>query len=357
VRKQVLIIGGGIHGITIALELAKNSDVTIVDSNEDILLGASKNNHNRIHLGYHYPRSIDTIQECKQGYNFFIKKYKDCLVFPDFYYIISKKSKINAEKFKAVMSGENLKCVSSWPETSFLDYKQVEDSYKVDEACIDIDKFRKKINKQLLKLKVKTILDFTIKSVKKEDKNKLTLISNNNKKIKLAPNLIINCTYTNSNNILKLFHIKNNITKYVFEETEVAVVESETKIPALTVMDGPYISILPYAGHKNLYLVYDVVNSVVKKQTGKYFKESKKLKSCWEKMLKHGLKFYPFFKKLKYKYSLYTNRPIPVNIKGDSRATRIIKQDYDIDFYSVKEGKLISAPYVAFEFTKLLQNE
>lgn len=355
-KKEVLIIGGGIHGVTIALELAKNNNVTIIDSNNDILLGASKNNHNRIHLGYHYPRSIDTIQECKHGYDFFIKKYKNCLIFPDFYYVISKKSKINAQKFKTVMNSQNLECVSTWPEATFLDYKNIEDSFKVKEACININKFRIKIKKQLIKLKVKTILNFTIKKINSDNKNTLTILSDK-KKIKLTPDLIINCTYTNSNNILKLFGIRDSITKYVFEETEVAVVESKIKIPALTVMDGPYISILPYAGHKNLYLVYDVVNSVVKKQSGKFFKQSKNLKSCWKKMLKHGLKFYPFFKDLKYKYSLYTNRPIPVNIKGDSRATRIIKQDYKIDFYSIKEGKLISAPYVAFEFTKLLQNE
>ena len=39
--KNVLIIGAGIHGITIALELAKKHKVTIIDSHNDILLGTS----------------------------------------------------------------------------------------------------------------------------------------------------------------------------------------------------------------------------------------------------------------------------------------------------------------------------
>lgn len=356
IKKNILIIGGGIHGITIALELAKKYNITIVDSTREILSGTSKNNHNRIHLGYHYPRSKETIQECKLGYKFFIEKYKNCLVFPDFYYVISKKSRINSKDYKNIMQEHDLDCFSSWPEPKFLDKKNIEDSFKVNEACINIAKFRKKIKKKLQKLKVQTYLNFKINKVKRNNKNNFTLHSSN-KSITLKTDIIVNCAYTNSNNILKIFGIKDNITKYIFEEAEVAVVESKLKIPALTVMDGPYISILPFAGKKNQYLVYDVTNSVIHKNIGYFYQQKKHTRSNWNKMLKQGLKYYPFFNELKYKYSLYANRPIPVNIKGDSRATRIIKQKYDIDFYSIKEGKLISAPYIAQQFKNILQNE
>ena len=58
---NVLIVGAGIFGCSIAHELSKNKiNVTIVDSNSDIMLNASKNNHNRLHLGFHYPRSKET---------------------------------------------------------------------------------------------------------------------------------------------------------------------------------------------------------------------------------------------------------------------------------------------------------
>ena len=350
--KNVLIIGAGIHGITIALELAKKHKVTIIDSNNDILLGTSNSTHNRIHLGYHYPRSTDTIYECKQGYDFFIKNYKDCLIFPDFYYVIEKKSKIKSNKFKNTMLQEDLDCNTSWPDSKFLDKSNIEDSFKVNEACINVPKFRKKVKTLLKKLKVNIILNFKINKIKKIENS--IILKSQDKDIVLALDLIVNCTYTNSNNILKLFGIKNNYTKYCFEETEIAVVKSTTKIPALTVMDGPFISILPYAGYKNLYLVYDVVNSVIKNKTGIFYKQSSILKSNWKKILNHGLKYYPFFNKLEYKYSLYGNRPIPINAKGDSRVTKIVKQKYDIDFYSIKEGKLISAPLIASEFKKIL---
>ena len=354
-KKNVLIIGAGIHGITIALELSKKYNVTIVDANKEILWETSKNNHNRIHLGYHYPRSRDTIQECKLGYEYFTKNYKDCLVFPDFFYVICKKSKTSSRKFKSIMKAEKLECRSSWPKEMFLNRAKIDDSFKVREACIDINKFRKKIIKELYDRNIALLLNFKIENVKWV--NGMLLLNSENDKKLLSVDKIINCTYTNANNILKLFHIKDRLTKYIFEETEVAVVKSNVEIPALTVMDGPYISILPHAGHDRHYLVYDVKNSVVRRTTGTIFTRSKKYKSNWKQMLKHGLQYYPFFNNLKYKYSLYANRPIPSSARGDSRATRIIKQHYKIDFFTVREGKLISAPYIAAIFAKRLCGE
>jgi hypothetical protein len=57
---------------------------------------------------------------------------------------------------------------------------------------------------------------------------------------------------------------------------------------------------------------------------------------------------------LKYKHSLYSHRPIPKNNEGDSRTTRIVKEDYAIDFFSIKEGKFISAPSIAQIFAEMI---
>ena len=35
--------------------------------------GASSNNTNRLHLGYHYPRDLNTAQQCKKGFELFLK--------------------------------------------------------------------------------------------------------------------------------------------------------------------------------------------------------------------------------------------------------------------------------------------
>ena len=90
-NRKVLVIGAGIHGITIAIELAKKGDsVTVIEAKDGILNGTSGATHNRVHLGYHYPRSKETAIECIQGYHHFLSDYKDSLLFPDFYYAIEK---------------------------------------------------------------------------------------------------------------------------------------------------------------------------------------------------------------------------------------------------------------------------
>jgi len=59
------VIGGGIHGLTSAIALAKEGlEVTIFEKEKEILLGTSGSTHNRAHMGYHYPRSCETAIEC-----------------------------------------------------------------------------------------------------------------------------------------------------------------------------------------------------------------------------------------------------------------------------------------------------
>ena len=62
---NVAIIGCGIFGALSAIEIAKKgNEVTISESIDEILFGASLNNQNRLHLGYHYPRNHETNQQC-----------------------------------------------------------------------------------------------------------------------------------------------------------------------------------------------------------------------------------------------------------------------------------------------------
>ena len=57
---------------------------------------------------------------------------------------------------------------------------------------------------------------------------------------------------------------------------------------------------------------------------------------------------------LKYKDSFYGNRPIPIKDNTADRSTKIIntKLKNKINFLSIKEGKYISAPYIAKEISK-----
>ena len=63
-------------------------------------------------------------------------------------------------------------------------------------------------------------------------------------------------------------------------------------------MDGPFITILPYAGKDGYYLVYDKINSVVDEYYGFYYSPPKKVNETeiWKRMMTKGMKYFLFSK-------------------------------------------------------------
>lgn len=73
---RLLIAGGGWYGChlaTVLLELGHQ--VTILLKGGLLFDGSSAKNQNRLHLGYHYPRSNKTRLECQRGFTEFMRQY------------------------------------------------------------------------------------------------------------------------------------------------------------------------------------------------------------------------------------------------------------------------------------------
>ena len=67
---NVAIIGAGWYGCHIGLYLKQQGhDIKIFEKNSDIFLGSSGSNQFRLHTGYHYPRSSETISETKKNFH------------------------------------------------------------------------------------------------------------------------------------------------------------------------------------------------------------------------------------------------------------------------------------------------
>ena len=149
-----------------------------------------------------------------------------------------------------------------------------------------------------------------------------------------------------------MFGAEEKKTVCKFQLAEVAVVESSIKIPQLTVIDGPFATIYPYAGHTNKYLYYDVECSVNQETEGAMCPDFNPPISQWDKMKARGSKYYSFMDDLTYLKSNWATRPIPEEISNDARNTRVVKHDCLPCFYSIQEGKFISAPIIARDLTK-----
>ena len=80
-KKQIAILGCGIFGAMIALRLSENGfGVTVFEKELECLRGASFNNQNRLHLGFHYPRDVQTAKQCVRGFSRFCEEFSECIV-------------------------------------------------------------------------------------------------------------------------------------------------------------------------------------------------------------------------------------------------------------------------------------
>ena len=67
---KVAIVGAGFYGTYIGYKLSKinNLKVDLFEKNKNICLEVAQNNQYRLHTGFHYPRSINTINQTIKGF-------------------------------------------------------------------------------------------------------------------------------------------------------------------------------------------------------------------------------------------------------------------------------------------------
>lgn len=359
---KAIVIGGGIHGLTASIALAeKGIQVSLLEKKQELFKGTSGATHNRAHLGYHYPRSIETAIECQEGLNFFKEKYPETLYYPkeNFYLIEKYNSFTNFNDYIKFCDKVNLPYEIFLENDEYWNKNMIEGGLKVPEPVFNMNYLPKILEKEALGLGVKIEKETKLKGLKKKADNYIVLGQKGNEIKRYDANIILNATYAYINNTMKLLGLEEDIINYRLQKTEVVVAKTEKKFPALTIMDGKFISFMPFAGmhNENMVLMYDVENSVLEEKEEFFLDDTKKYKSNFKKMVEKGEKYFPFMKGFEYQDSLFGFRPIPIDATGDSRKTRILSHKSATGIYSICEGKFISAPLIAERLIKKIQEE
>lgn len=234
---KCLVIGAGWYGCHLALWLLKRGhDITIVDKENGFFGGSSSKNQNRLHLGYHYPRSKDTIKECQEGYVRFQQEYPDLSteLHDNMYFISDDRSKTSVDKFMSVFEDLSISA-----DTLPVDIRSVSDKYfRVKERYIDFQKAGEYFTQRLISHLVHI-----------HEANVFDSIDSISSYLNTDFDVILNCTY----NRLEPF---GNGT---FETFTTLLYTIDTPSPfAYTIMDGEYYSIFPYRIQEKLYTVTSV---------------------------------------------------------------------------------------------------
>ena len=220
--KQISIIGGGWYGCHLGLSLLRRGfNVRIYEKNNCIFNEASTNNQNRLHLGFHYPRSHKTRIQSKRGYRLFRLKYPDLISNIDLslYAISSTDSLMDFETYKLIMSSSGLiyEDVSNCVPIVINNIQGVIDC---DEGLINSKEARSYFENELADI-IKLNYSMT-----KEDCKKLA-----------RDGIVIDCTWNKIFNNLDIFYEPTIMFKYK---------NSQTMEFGLTIMDGQLCSIFPY---------------------------------------------------------------------------------------------------------------
>jgi hypothetical protein len=152
---KVAVAGAGIYGTKVAIRLAEDGhDVRLFDP-LGILRGASVINQYRIHSGYHYPRSPETIRETLEARAEFMAAFEPAIVRNSLhYYAIPKEgSQTSPGLFERVMAQYQLLCKPCRPE--WMDFGFIDKCYEVDEQIYDPDVLRGLIESRVRSLGIR----------------------------------------------------------------------------------------------------------------------------------------------------------------------------------------------------------
>jgi hypothetical protein len=152
---RVAVVGAGIYGSTIGILLAENGhDVSLFDR-LGLLRATSSINQLRIHSGYHYPRSPETIDETLQARMEFQETYEAAVVknTQHYYAIPQHGSRTPPDVFEAVM--DRFRLPLKIVEPKWIDFDFIARCYEVNEQIYDVDVLRSIIEQRIRHLNIR----------------------------------------------------------------------------------------------------------------------------------------------------------------------------------------------------------
>ncbi|GLI09885.1 hypothetical protein YDYSG_59180 [Paenibacillus tyrfis] len=354
-----VIFGAGIYGMYAAKLLGeKNYSVGIIEIDSEPLQRASYINQARVHNGYHYPRSVSTAAKSAQYYNRFNNEFGFAIHkhFRKIYAISAYDSLTNSEQFLRFCRHVGIPAEEINPRKYFNE-GSVEAAYETDEYTYDAvtikDWFLEKFSElNSVKLFLST---YITEARQKENIFSITLSDGS---IIETPN-VLNATYASINQILEYFKFEKFKTKYELCEVILTDVSSNLKDVGITVMDGPFFSIMPFglSGKHSLTSVSDTPHETVNGlfpnftcQDGMPDCNLSTLQNCntcalrpvsaWPRMNQLASKYLNKDLKISYHSSLFAIKTILNSAEIDDSRPTVIKFSSDGPrFISVLSGK------------------
>lgn len=351
---NILIVGSGVFGCCTAIELAKAGFVIdIVDCEDDIMTQASRVNHNRVHLGYHYLRSIETAEQSIEGLLSFMFNYGQAVEnqFDNYYAIAKHNSKTTPDEFLNFCNKVGIGYDYEYPDDKLFDKTMLSACFKVPEPVFDYSLLKKLVKNNLVKSKVNLLLKNRLTDLKKVGSTYSATYNNVIKEY----DAVINASYANFNTINSLLGIP--LKKLLYERVVIPEFKYNSSPFGLTVMDGEFCSVMPKGKQQNEFLLYHVKYSVLENQLTEIHPDfSLQLDDKCKNIYAHSQSFMPFLDNVVANGYNEITRVVHKN-DDDARLTELYSYDNYPNYFALLSGKITTCVQVALEIKHILQGK
>jgi hypothetical protein len=248
-RCDKLIIGAGLYGLYAALFCAgRGESVVVLEYDDSPFKRATYVNQARVHMGYHYPRSISTAVKSRGYFERFNLDYGFCVHsrFDQIYATSANFSWTDAERFRKFCRDAKIRCDDLEPTRYFKD-DMCDGAFLTDEYTYDAQIFKSYFMDEIKKFSnIKIIFNARISTIKKQNEVFAAFLENSEiSEIIVAP-FALNATYAGINQIHAALGFEPFKIKYELCEIILCETNDELRDIGITVMDGPFFSIMPF---------------------------------------------------------------------------------------------------------------
>lgn len=361
---DVVVIGAGIFGATLARALKERYPrILLIDREPDLLCRASYTNQARVHRGYHYPRSVLTALRSRVNFSRFAADFSDCIDgnFEKYYAVSRSLSKISAAQFSTFCRriGAEIEPAPKRVKRLF-DNRLVEDVFRVREYAFDAVKIREKLRSALADAGIS--LKFACEALKvKPHGDFLSLLCRTAAdEFSITAGHVFSCTYSQMNHILSasglpLIPLKHEVTELVLVD-----MPAELKSVGITIMDGPFCSIMPfpprglhtlshvrytphYAWEDAQDRPYDDGDAILRRGSRK---------SHYPHMIRDAQRYLPLLKDCRYVESMWEVKTVLPRSEVDDSRPILVRLDHGLRNFSGILGAKVDNVYDVIDYLK-----
>ncbi len=355
-----VIIGSGIYGMYASIISKKkhgdSCSVLVIDGEDSYFKRGSYINQARLHNGYHYPRSYSTASKSAGYFNRFYEDYKECINddFEKVYAIAADYSWTNGVQFKQFCDNLNLVCDEIEKKKYFNEFS-IDKAFHTVEYSFDAQLLGDKMHEEATSLGVEFSFKTTIDSIVKDGKQFCITFMDGRC---IYTGYVLNATYAGVNQIHEMMGYDLLPIKYELCEVILCEVSKSIEHVGLTVMDGPFFSVMPFGktGYHSITTVSRTPHCTSYDTLPPYDCQGKTPRlghedgcmhcqhyppTSFVEMVQIAKKYLREDIEIKYVKSLYTVKPIlKASEIDDSRPTIIKQYSSEPHFYTVFSGKI-----------------